>query len=139
MNANDGAGEAVPPFSIDHVDHIVLRVRDLERSVAFYALLGGQRTPRRRDAATSLVLAGETRLTLVHDPAHKPPERGNLDHFNLSIRAGDIASVAEYLEAHGARVLRHWERESGSPTLRVLDPDENIVELRLKQSEAESA
>ncbi len=78
-------------------------------------------------------------MTLVHDPTHKPPERGNLDHFNLAIRARDVASVANYLEAHGARVLRSWEREPGSPTLRVLDPDENIVELRLTPSQEASA
>ena len=59
-------------------------------------------------------------------------------HFNLAIRAQDVTLVADYLEAHGARVLRHWEREPGSPTLRVLDPDDNIVELRLKQEAAES-
>jgi glyoxylase I family protein len=28
------------PFSLDHLDHIVLRVHDLERSIAFYQMLG---------------------------------------------------------------------------------------------------
>jgi catechol 2,3-dioxygenase-like lactoylglutathione lyase family enzyme len=121
------------PFTIDHVDHIVLRVRDLDRSVAFYALLGGQPTGKPREAARSLLLAGETRVTLMYDPQHTPPEIGNLDHLNLAIRAPDVAVVADYLEAHGARVLRTWDREPGSPTVRVLDPDDTVVELRLAE------
>lgn len=131
MKADPAVAKEAPPFTIDHLDHIVLRVRDLERSVAFYALLGGQRTGKPREAAVSLLLAQETRVTLMHDPTHRPLEDRDLDHFNLAIRAHDIPSVADYLEARGARVLRTWDREPGSPTLRVLDPDDNVVELRL--------
>ena len=123
-----------PPFTIHHVDHIVLRVRDLEKSADFYALLGGRETPRSRDDAISLLLAGETRVTVVRRPADPRPEQGALDHINLSIEAGDINTVAAYLEAHGARVQRDLGRQPRAPTtVRVLDPDDNVVELRLHQ------
>ncbi len=126
--------QEAPPFTIHHVDHIVLPVRDLEKSAAFYAALGGREIPRSRDNATSLLLAGETRVTLVQHSGHRPPEKGNLDHINLSIEARDISTVADYLEAHGARVQRDLGRQPRAPTtVRVLDPDDNVIELRLHQ------
>lgn len=134
MTATARVDQVAPPFTIHHVDHIVLRVRDLDKSAAFYALLGGREIPRTRDNATSLLLAGETRVTLVHRSDHRPSDEGNLDHINLSIEARDISTVAEYLEARGARVQRDLGRQPRGPTtVRVLDPDDNVIELRLHQ------
>jgi catechol 2,3-dioxygenase-like lactoylglutathione lyase family enzyme len=39
----------MPPFSVERLDHIVLRVADLERSIAFYVGLLGLRVERRRE------------------------------------------------------------------------------------------
>jgi len=134
MAATARVDQEAPPFTIHHVDHIVLRVRHLEKSANFYAALGGHEIPRSRDNATSLLLAGETRVTLVHHSGRRPPDDGNLDHINLSIEARDISTVAEYLEAHGARVQRDLGRQPRAPTtVRVLDPDDNVIELRLHQ------
>ena len=61
------------PFSIQHIDHIVLRVADLPRSIAFYGQVFGADVVKRNEplglvhlrAGTSMIdlvdLAGETR------------------------------------------------------------------------------
>lgn len=119
------------PFTIHHLDHLVLRVRDLEKSVAFYKMLGGSVRVTRPDSVSLLLAPPSTRVTLRHEPDFQPPAAGNLDHLNLAVEAHDIAEVAAYLRAQGADVLEEWDREPGSPTVRVLDPDGNIVEVRL--------
>lgn len=44
------------PFTVEKLDHIVLRVRDLEKSVAFYEMFGG------RPAASSGAINTRPRL-----------------------------------------------------------------------------
>ena len=126
--------EMDPPFAIDHLDHLVLRVRDLNKSVAFYTMLGGRVRLTRQDTTSILLVPPNTRVTLKHEPGFVPPQVGNLDHINLAVRARDIAEVEAYLRANGARIIEDLERQSGSPTVRVLDPDENIVEIRLVET-----
>lgn len=122
------------PFAIDHLDHLVLRVRDLDKSVAFYTMLGGRVHLTRQDTTSILLVPPSTRVTLKHEAGFMPPQVGNLDHINLAVRARDIAEVEAYLRANGARIVEDLERESGSPTVRVFDPDENIVEIRLVEN-----
>ena len=39
----------LPPFAVQRLDHVVLRVRDLDRSEAFYRTVLGCEVARRRD------------------------------------------------------------------------------------------
>jgi catechol-2,3-dioxygenase len=43
------SGEAMIPFEVQRIDHVVLRVRDIDRSVAFYKSLLGCEVVKRRD------------------------------------------------------------------------------------------
>ncbi|MBT2335719.1 VOC family protein, partial [Variovorax paradoxus] len=38
-----------PPFSVLRIDHVVLRVKDIEQSIAFYRDVLGCRVEKRRD------------------------------------------------------------------------------------------
>jgi len=43
----------MPPFTIHHIDHIVLRVADLQRSIDFYDRVFGASPTAHREAETA--------------------------------------------------------------------------------------
>ena len=122
------------PYTIDHLDHIVLRVRDLERSVAFYSTLGGTVCIRRADNV-SLEMGGVTRVTLKHEPGFDPPSISSVDHVNFAVDAEDIGVVVDYLRAQGIRTFEEDVAHT-SPSVRMLDPDQNVIEIRLAGPDA---
>ena len=57
---------ATRPFDLQRLDHVVLRVRDLDRSEAFYrALLGCEVVRRRDDLGLRHLRAGASMIDLV--------------------------------------------------------------------------
>ena len=123
------------PLRVAELDHVVIRCRDRERSLDFYARLLGCPEERRIEAIGLVQLrAGASMIDLV--PADPPPthEGRNVDHFCVGIDAGDMGEVARWLRAEGVEVLgdptaRYGARGMGL-SLYVLDPDGNIVELK---------
>ena len=117
------------PYKIDHLDHLVLRVRDLERAVDFYRRLGGVECIR-REGNVSLEMGGTTRVTLQFDPDFSPPSLSSMDHVNFAVDAENIEVVVDYLRSQGLPVEEE-ERSHSSPSCRVTDPEQNVVEIRL--------
>jgi len=118
------------PYTIDHFDHIVLRVSDIERAVAFYSALGGE-VCIRRPTNVSLDMGGGTRVTLSLDETFQPPEVSSVDHLNFAVNTSDMRLVADYLRAQGLDAVVDEARSHSSPSVRLLDPERNVVELRL--------
>ena len=117
-----------PPFTLDHLDHVVLNVQDLEKSTAFYRMLGG-RVGKPGGAGTPVrITVGQTIILQSH-PEYRPAQLGALDHLNLHIQAQDLPSVIGYLRAHGVEGIR--ETGTRGDTVRVLDPDRNVIEIRI--------
>ncbi len=121
-------------FAIKGLDHVVLRVADLDRAVRFYCEVLGCREER-RVASISLVQlrAGAALIDLV--PAEGTPEvaSGNMDHFCLRIEPFDEAALRAHLTAHGVEVgevARRYGAEGNGPSLYLQDPDGNTVELK---------
>jgi len=116
------------PFTLDHLDHVVLRVHDLPKASAFYRMLGGEVGDERRAGTPVRITDGQT-IILQKRPEYVPAELSAIDHINLNIRAPDIQQVTAYLRANGVEPLR--EAEEGGDTVRVLDPDRNVIEIRI--------
>jgi len=116
------------PFTLDHLDHVVLRVHDLEKSSAFYRMLGGKVGDERR-AGTPVRITDSQTIILQTRSEYVPAELSAIDHINLNIRAEDIQQVTTYLRANGAELVR--EAGEGGDTVRVLDPDRNVIEIRI--------
>jgi catechol 2,3-dioxygenase-like lactoylglutathione lyase family enzyme len=117
-----------PPFTLDHLDHVVLNVQDLEKSTAFYRMLGGQvGTPG--GAGTPVRITEGQTIILQSHPEYQPATLGALDHLNLHIRATDLQPVLAYLRAHGVEGIH--ETGTRGDTVRVLDPDRNVIEIRI--------
>ena len=116
------------PFTLDHLDHVVLRVHDLQKAIAFYEMLGGVAGGERPAGTAVRITDGQT-IILQSDPQYVPAELSAIDHINLNVRADDIQQVTTYLRANGAELIR--EAREGGDTVRVLDPDRNVIEIRI--------
>ncbi len=121
-------------FTIKGLDHVVLRVADLERAVRFYREVLGC-VEERRVASISLVQlrAGASLIDLV--PAAGAPEvaGGNMDHFCERIEPFDEGALRAHLTAHGVEVgdvARRYGADGHGPSLYLQDPDGNTVELK---------
>ena len=121
-------------FAIQGLDHVVLKVADLERAVRFYCEVLGCSEERRVESIGLVQLrAGAALIDLV--PAGGTPETGagNMDHFCLRIEPFDEAGLRAHLAAHGVEVgevARRYGAEGHGPSLYLQDPDGNTVELK---------
>jgi glyoxylase I family protein len=131
-----------PPFQLRHIDHVVLRVRDVDAMRAFYCDVLGCRVERRQDEIGLLQLrAGEALIDLI-DVEGKlgrmggvaPGREGrNVDHFCLRIAPFDQAALVAHLQACGARVGEFGSRygaEGEGPSQYLFDPEDNLIELK---------
>ena len=130
------------PFQVRHIDHLVLRVRDVEAMRAFYCDVLGCREERRQDQIGLLQLrAGTSLIDLVpldgklgRMGGAGPGEEGrNVDHFCLRVEPFDRAAILAHLQANGVRVGEYGSRygaEGEGPSQYLFDPEGNLVELK---------
>ena len=131
------------PFEVERIDHVVFRVRDLERSVAFYSTVLGCEVVRRRDHLGLVHLrAGASMIDLIsldgslgaRGGAGPGLEARNVDHLCLRIEPFDEAALRAYLSLHGATPLAAAEVNFGAEgdglSLYFRDPDGNTIELK---------
>jgi glyoxylase I family protein len=124
------------------IDHLVLRVADLERMLAFYCGALGCTVERRVDSLGLVQLrAGRSILDLVPvdgelgraGGAAPGPEGRNLDHFCLRVEPFDEAEIRRDLAAHGIEagpVATRYGAEGSGPSIYLSDPEGNVVELK---------
>ena len=120
------------------LDHVVLRVGDLDRAIEFYEKVLNCRVERRLEQPKLVQLrAGASLIDLV--PAAASPgaaadgEGRNMDHFAVRVDGFDAAALAAHLRRHGVEVGEVRERygaEGYGPSLYISDPDGNTVELK---------
>ena len=130
------------PFRLRQLDHVVLRVRDVAAMRRFYCDVLGC-TPELDQPAIGLfqLRAGDSLIDLVdvdgklglQGGAAPGTEGHNVDHICLSVEGYDEAAIVAHLEAQGARVgdigMRYGAEGEG-PSIYVLDPEDNVVELK---------
>ena len=130
-------------FGIQGLDHVVLRVRDLDAALHFYCEVLGLRVERELPAKIGLVQlrAGAALVDLVPTEGAigraggaPPGEEGrNMDHFCLQVEPFDEVEIRAHLRAHGVEAgpteSRYGARGTG-PSIYIRDPDHNTVELK---------
>jgi glyoxylase I family protein len=130
------------PFSIEDIDHVVVRVSDLERMIQFYCtVLGCSVQWRRPDLGLVHLRAGKAMIDLIPVDGRlgriggaAPGREGrNMDHVCLRVRPFDREQIVRHLESHGARVGEIRPRfgaEGEGVSIYVYDPEDNLVELK---------
>jgi glyoxylase I family protein len=132
----------MPPLTIAALDHVVLRVADLERATAFYRDVLGCPVEKWQEELGLLQLrAGSALIDLVtldgkigrEGGAGPGAEGRNLDHFCLRLAQFDEAALRAHLAAHGidpGETVQRYGAEGNGPSIYLKDPDGNTVELK---------
>jgi catechol 2,3-dioxygenase-like lactoylglutathione lyase family enzyme len=130
------------PFTLLALDHVVLRIVDLDRSLAFYVdALGCSIEKRQEDLGLIQLRGGASLIDLVPFDGKlgraggAPPgsEARNVDHFCLEIAPFDEAAIRAHLADHGVKIGesgRRYGAKGYGPSLYLTDPDGNVVELK---------
>ena len=137
--------EVAGPVQVQSLGHVVLKVRDLQRSENFYrGLLGmpvSSRVPEPRMAFFAFETSGnhhDFALMEVGCDATSPDESAiGLAHvaFKVGHSAEELRLARDALDDAGAPVL--YEAERGfAKSVHALDPDGNEIELYVDRSGA---
>lgn len=127
---------------IREIDHLVLRVSNLDKMLHFYCEALGCRVQCRQDDIGLVQLAaGRSLIDLVPVDGElgraggvaPGPEGRNLDHFCLRVEPFDEAVIRAHLGKLGysaGQVAERYGAEGKGPSMYVSDPEGNIVELK---------
>ena len=115
------------------LDHVVLRVADIDRSIAFYEEVLGLHVERRlAEIGLVQLRAGTSMIDLV--PRTEDEDDGrNMDHFAVQIEQMDVPALTAHLQRHGidpGEVRRRYGAQGYGPSVYITDPDGNTVELK---------
>jgi glyoxylase I family protein len=133
-------------IKVTELDHIVLNVGDIQRSLKFYTDVLGLQAERLDEFQAGKVgfpsvrINGDTIIDLfpirgVENAANQTEKRqGNLNHFCMVVERQDFAGIVDYLAQHGISVregpVSRWGARGRATSVYFLDPDGNEVEIR---------
>ena len=124
------------------IDHIVLRVRDIDAMRRFYCdVLGAEHVAWRAHFGMSHLRVGSSMIDLVavdgplgsKGGAAPGAEGRNLDHLCLRVDPFDQDAIVAHLEKHGVAVgeiRRRFGAEGNGVSIYLADPEGNTVELK---------
>jgi len=136
------ATASIAAVQIAGLDHVVLRVADLERSTVFYRdVLDCQVEKWQPELGLLQLRAGSALIDLItldgrlgREGGAGPSREGrNLDHFCLRLARFDEAALRAHLAAHGVQAGQTVDRygaEGYGASIYIQDPDGNTVELK---------
>ena len=129
-------------IQIRQIDHVVLRVSDLDAMIGFYCAALGC-TVERRQAEIGLVQlrAGSSLVDLVPvtgklgrmGGAAPGREGRNMDHLCFRVEPFDDASIRSHLAACGVTagpLESRYGAEGTGPSVYLSDPEGNVIELK---------
>ncbi len=131
-----------PLVKITEMDHIVLRVKDVEESLRFYTQVLGMPAERVEQWRAGEIRFPSARLnadTIIdffasdQQPIAKDGVR-NQDHYCMVIEPTDMEELKAKFEALGVEIQagpgKRWGSHGDGISLYIYDPDDNVVELR---------
>jgi len=129
-------------FNIRHIDHLVIRVRNLQPILDFYMnVIGCTVEKTQEELGLYQLRAGNSLIDFV--PVDGPlgrvggagpgAEGRNLDHFCLRIEPFDGDRILQYLRSKGiepGKIESRYGADGDGPSIYVTDPEGNVVELK---------
>ena len=138
-----------PSIDIPRVDHIGIRVRDLERAMKFYAMLGFTlHWKAANDAVAVIRNAHDVEINLVYNANADAGGKNILmdvgekyaGYTHVALRVASIRQTIQTLREHGVRITQgpvSFGRD-GQVSVFVRDPDLTVVELRGREEDLSS-
>jgi glyoxylase I family protein len=133
-------------LKVTELDHIVLNVGDIDRSLGFYTGVLGLQPERLDEFRAGKVGFPSVRIntgtiidlfpTSASESFHQDGEKrnGNLNHFCLVVGQEDFSGIVEYLNANGIIIregpVSRWGARGRATSVYFLDPDGNEIEIR---------
>lgn len=129
-------------IKIREIDHLVLRVRDIDAMRRFYCdVLGATHVAWRPEFGMSHLRVGSAMLDLItfdgtlgkSGGAAAGKEGRNLDHFCFRLEPFDQDAIVAHLKQHGVAVgdIRpRYGAEGNGISIYLTDPEGNTVELK---------
>ena len=128
-------------ITIRDIDHVVLRVVDLESMVRFYTDVLGARFEKHQEAIGLYQLRiGHALIDLV--PVDGPlgaaggaapgREGRNVDHICFRVLPWDDRAILDHLAGHGivGEIASRYGAEGQGPSIYLTDPEGNMLELK---------
>ena len=128
-------------ITVQNIDHVVLRVVDLDRVVQFYVDVLGARWEKKQEAIGLYQLRlGTSLLDLVPVDSKlgrmggAPPghEGRNVDHICFRVLPWDGDAVLAHLAGHGihSEIVSRYGADGDGPSVYLSDPEGNNLELK---------
>ena len=128
-------------INVRSVDHVVLRVADVDKVGGFYIdVLGGQWDRRREDIGLHHLRLGDLMIDLVPVDGQlgrmggaAPGQEGrNVDHVAFRVQPWDGDAILSELQSHGieAEIKTRYGADGDGPSIYFKDPEGNGVELK---------
>jgi lactoylglutathione lyase len=128
-------------IAIERVDHIGVRVRDLDRALAFYRVLGFDLVHRAEDDDVAIIRnehnvelnlvfnanAGDPAANILMDVPEKFPV-----YTHIALRVASVPATLATLKANNVTIAQGPVSfgDDGQVSVFVRDPDRNVIELR---------
>jgi glyoxylase I family protein len=129
-------------ISIREIDHVVLRVRDIDAMRRFYCdVLGATHVAWRPEFGMAHLKVGRSMIDLVTvdgklgkaGGAAPGKEGRNMDHLCLRVEPFEQEAIVAHLAQHGVAVgeiRKRYGAEGNGVSIYVKDPEGNTVELK---------
>ncbi|QFT56258.1 VOC family protein [Microbulbifer sp. THAF38] len=129
-------------FKIQHIDHVVLRVKSLAAMRNFYeGVLGCTMERENQELGLYQLRAGHALIDLVpvdqtigREGGAAPGVEGrNLHHFCLRIDPFEPDKIIAYIKENNiepSKLQQRYGAEGMGPSIYISDPEQNLVELK---------
>jgi lactoylglutathione lyase len=128
-------------ITVERVDHIGIRVRDLDRALAFYRLFGFELVQKVTFDAVAIIKnaagveinliinanAGDAAKNILMDVGEKYP-----GYTHVALRVGSVPATIAALKSNDIAITDGPVKfgEDGGVSVFIRDPDRNVIELR---------